>query len=108
MYGKSNAEEGGGGGDDWGANIGMREDEKLLKQQVEAIFRMMDTDHDGFVTPEEAERMGRMLGVAIPERHTAHIKGVSMAQFQGWISSLASTHDGETEVMRFFTFLKDR
>uniref|UniRef100_A0A6T8PRA0 EF-hand domain-containing protein n=1 Tax=Hemiselmis andersenii TaxID=464988 RepID=A0A6T8PRA0_HEMAN len=94
--------------DDWGANVARHDDEKGLRSQVEAIFRMLDSDHDGYVSAQEASRIGRLLGIAIPERHTAHIKGVSMAQFQGWISSLAKSRDGETEVMRFFTFMKDR
>jgi hypothetical protein len=52
-----------------------------------------------FISPEESHRLGRLLGVAIPERHTVHIKGVSMAQFVGWLTSLGKpAEDTETEV----------
>ncbi len=63
------------------------------------MHTLIHTFDGRFLSPEDAHRVGRMLGVAIPERHSTHIKGVSMAQFLGWLTSLGRpTDDTETEV----------
>ena len=65
------------------------EQELVRRREVEAIFRFMDTDQDGYIPVEEAHRIGRMLGVVPPERHSVHVKGVSLSQFQGWTTSIS-------------------
>lgn len=40
--------------DDYGANIVRHADDKQRRHEVEAIFRMMDSDHDGSVHPPRA------------------------------------------------------
>lgn len=37
-------------------------EERELKEQVAAIFCMMDTDSDGYLSVEEAHRVGKLLG----------------------------------------------
>ena len=66
---------------------------------MESIFRLMDTDQDGFIPVEEAHRLARMLGVVAPEHHSVHYKGVSLSQFQGWIASLTKPFNHEEEVL---------
>ena len=75
------------------------EQEIQRRREVEAIFRMMDTDQDGYIPVAEAHRIGRMLGVVVPERHSVHVKGVSLSQFQGWMASLTKPYNHEEEVM---------
>ena len=33
---------------------------------------------------QEANRLGKLLGIAVPDRHSVHVRGVSMHQFMGW------------------------
>ncbi len=76
--------------------------EPQRRREVEAIFRLMDTDQDGYIPVEEAHRLARMLGVVAPENHSVHYKGVSLSQFQGWISSLTKPFNHEEEVVKPF------
>ena len=33
---------------------------------------------------QESHRLGKLLGVPVPERHSVHVRGVSLHQFMGW------------------------
>ena len=36
---------------------------------------------------QEAHRLGKLLGVPVPDRHSVHVRGVSLHQFMGWGAS---------------------
>ena len=96
-------------------NQAQQSEERDRRKEVETIFRMMDTDSDGYLSVEvrhmsactcfslgtamplpgrlnwhssallqEANRLGKLLGITIPERHSVHVRGVSLHQFMGW------------------------
>mmetsp|Transcript_9839 Transcript_9839/g.19631 ORF Transcript_9839/g.19631 Transcript_9839/m.19631 type:complete len:158 (-) Transcript_9839:491-964(-) len=89
-------------------NLARNAEEKQRRMEVEDIFRMMDTDSDGYLSVEDANRVGRMLGLSVPERHSVNVRGVSLPQFLGWVTGLASARDYETEVTQAFTLMKDK
>mmetsp|Transcript_40291 Transcript_40291/g.126842 ORF Transcript_40291/g.126842 Transcript_40291/m.126842 type:complete len:131 (-) Transcript_40291:108-500(-) len=69
---------------------------------------MMDTSSTGHLPVENARRLGRLLGFAIPERHSVNAKGISIHQFQGWVAALSGKTDGGHEALRFFTYMRDK
>ena len=53
-------------------------------------------------------------GIALPERHSVHVRGVSLHQFMGWVLGLSRVRgnvevsDFESTVLQFHIFLKNR
>ena len=59
-------------------------------------------------------RIHTCTGIALPERHSAHVRGVSLHQFMGWVLGLSRVRgnvevsDFESTVLQFHIFLKNR
>jgi Ca2+-binding EF-hand superfamily protein len=86
-------------------------DERDRRREVESIFQLIDTDCDGYLSVSDAQRLGQMLGVAVPDRHTVNVRGISLHQFLGWVFGVqAKDHERqrEIEVLQFFTFMRDK
>mmetsp|Transcript_46486 Transcript_46486/g.110768 ORF Transcript_46486/g.110768 Transcript_46486/m.110768 type:complete len:165 (-) Transcript_46486:67-561(-) len=85
-------------------------EERDRRREVEAIFQVMDTDCDGYLSIPEAQRLGQMLGIAVPDRHTVNVRGISLHQFLGWVFGVQATDERQAavEVLQYFTFMRDK
>ena len=59
-------------------------------------------------------RIHTCTGIALPERHSVHVRGMSLHQFMGWVLGLSRVRgnvevsDFESTVLQFHIFLKNR